>query len=1519
MMKKTTRRVLAWALTLALVLALAPHVLAADYSGWTSFTADFSQSGHEIRHLAMGCLYGIGEEDVPTTNLLTPIRPYTFEQKPPDGLQHPTGDAVLTAKTFLESGGQWIQVGCPDIKAGWYYEEPPFASKANYDLYKSQLADMARKCVEAGLSGRCVYNIFNETDGNGGSWDVDNATWFAAWKDFVETIRAIDPQARFSGPGYANFNGNFIRDWLKFCVANDCEPYQVTIHDLFDDRYNSMENEINTIKSHCEAAGLTDYEVCVNEYGQYENLGNPAGLVKYVATLEDNEASGCLAFWNVGNALDDLAADANEPNGAWWLYKLYAGMTGTTVKCSTSTTKIDLYGLATMDESRKTAYALFGGSYKGNEVLKMTNLNKTQAFKNSAYALVTLRSTTYSGTYGPAEEPYLVYRRVLPIENGTVNIPVEGATATTVYYATAIPVETASDANEIEGAWKTTLEGENATRAGGASTVSSNTRYPASNGSLASLPNTGSTLTFRFTVPADGYYEIKTVYGQNTGSNPGNMNNHNPRMGKLDITVDAQSPITQVLDNTMLQLTCDNFSIYPYLSAGEHTIKFQPNASTTGYPVIDCLYVTYTGTESYRYDKTLEAEDADFNTLIGLKSSSLRTEREISEYTGIGYVTGFSNKVYQGGGLRFVAYADAPGMYNLALRYQSNTDEKFGLYLHNTALTLCNKVTDIAAPSCRGWNTVKTTVYLEKGMNILDVDATSENIRLDSINLTKNAALASETTVIEAESGKFSGNTTTMNSDYASGGKLVKGMEGKADGSNALTITYNAPKAGKYQVDIYHSNSELFGNHGTNVAMVDRYVTMSLNGGRARNIFFRNTYSADCIRVKTLTLELKEGENTIKLWNDDQRAYRRNQGGTILLDNFAPNLDKFAFTPVTADLLEEAHEHQTVTVNAKAPTCEGEGYSGEQVCQICGRTVAEGKVLAPTGHTLVDHPGKAPGCVDEGWAAYQTCANCYYTTYTAIAPTGHIYDAGVVTVAPTETTPGVKTFTCIQCGETKTKRIARVGATVPDDIDFTDPASADRFEVVNKSATAIRSGEGLYLITTKDGFEPANDQLSGSAATTPKDLVLIPVEGDWAATMEFTFSQGRASNGYYQFFGFYAMQDYNNAAGIRGGDGAMQNFLRVNGSITADSADLNSSPGLASNGTYWYQLIKEGTTYTCLRSSDGENFTEMFSYEDTGIEADKIAIDAYTGMTEGYEFLIKSLKFEDVGGEPLPHIHAYAKAITAPTCTEKGFTTYTCDCGESYIDDEVPALGHDVKETTIAASCTAAGSITKTCSRCDYKEITEIPALGHNYVNGKCTRCGAKDPDYVCNGGESCPAKGYTDAPKAGTWAHAGIDYCMENKLMNGMSATLFKPNGTVTRGQLVTILYRIAGEPETATEKSFTDVEAGRYYTRAVLWAAENDIVNGYNDGSFKPEAPISREQIATILYRYAGKPNVTGTLDFPDAKQVGDYAKDALLWATQRELITGVKTADDTILLDPKANATRAQIATIIMRYLG
>ena len=269
-----------------------------------------------------------------------------------------------------------------------------------------------------------------------------------------------------------------------------------------------------------------------------------------------------------------------------------------------------------------------------------------------------------------------------------------------------------------------------------------------------------------------------------------------------------------------------------------------------------------------------------------------------------------------------------------------------------------------------------------------------------------------------------------------------------------------------------------------------------------------------------------------------------------------------------------------------------------------------------------------PTCTEEG----NTAGVCKICGQAAVISTtkalGHDWNEGVVLIEATEESSGLKQVTCQRCGIEKTVRIPRIGATVPDDIDFTDPADATKFEIIGQETAAIVEGEGVSLVTSQGGVEPAKQ----SIAETPRDVVEVSVDGDWAATLEFVFNQNSASNGYYQFFGFYASQgdDYQNMVGIRGGDGAMQDFIRKDGAITEETR--TSTPGLASNGTYWYRIEKDGDTYTCLRSSDGEEFTEMFAYESTGIDAEKLVIDAYTGMTAGYKFTLKSLTFEDNGG-----------------------------------------------------------------------------------------------------------------------------------------------------------------------------------------------------------------------------------------------------------------------------------------------
>ena len=171
----------------------------------------------------------------------------------------------------------------------------------------------------------------------------------------------------------------------------------------------------------------------------------------------------------------------------------------------------------------------------------------------------------------------------------------------------------------------------------------------------------------------------------------------------------------------------------------------------------------------------------------------------------------------------------------------------------------------------------------------------------------------------------------------------------------------------------------------------------------------------------------------------------------------------------------------------------------------------------------------------------------------------------------------------------------------------------------------------------------------------------------------------------------------------------------------------------------------------------------------------------------------------------------------------------------------------------------------------------------------------------------------FTDVQES-SWFYDAVAYVYGNGLMNGMTDTAFAPGVTMTRGMLVIILYRMAGSPAVSGAAGFGDVPAGAYYADAVAWAAANGIVTGYDAGTFAPDAPITREQLAAILYRCAGASGDNAALDgFTDAASVSGYASGAMAWAVDTGLITGM--GDGT--LAPQGSATRAQTAVILMRF--
>ena len=305
------------------------------------------------------------------------------------------------------------------------------------------------------------------------------------------------------------------------------------------------------------------------------------------------------------------------------------------------------------------------------------------------------------------------------------------------------------------------------------------------------------------------------------------------------------------------------------------------------------------------------------------------------------------------------------------------------------------------------------------------------------------------------------------------------------------------------------------------------------------------------------------------------------------------------------------------------------------------------------------------------------------------------------------------------------------------------------------------------------------------------------------------------------------------------------------------------------NGVVTSFEYAEGLVQTILVKDENGDTARVFidGYITTGHEVENLAVGckitvtglaSYDNTFDGDPYRIRIRNRADVVCTYCAHENTEIRGAKDATCTEDGYTgdIYCADCGEQMA------------------------------------EGTVIPAY--------------------------CPSAAFEDL-SAAKWYHEAVDYVLEHGLMNGMSDTIFAPNGTMTRGQLVTVLYRMAGTPEVTEAAPFADVAEGRYYTNAIAWAYANGIAKGISEDAFDPNGEVTREQMVTFFARYAALNGVeiTGTEDdlyaYADGSEVSRYAGNAMSWAIATGLIRGV----DDGYIQPKNTATRAQVATVLMRY--
>lgn len=923
-----TKKVIAF--SLAGLLATSAVSLAATSAAaatWAEITVDLAdRSLGEIYHEGSGSLYGLSEPNVPDINTIIPMKPSHVSQKAPNGVQHPSGDALRISDYFFEAGGHNVQVVMQDYYARWYYPARTGEQYVNEAIIPQTLEIKAYKDAYAAahpgvdVDEKFIYIPYNEPEQSARypSLNSNTATgvnsrnlFYADWLLVYNAIKEIDPGAKISGPNLINYAANIVNGFVPFCVQNDCLPELFSWHLLSNRSYNNAAGNLASFRA-LEAANAAQYaalypdrespfpiEVDINEYASTAEIAVGGHLVQYLARYDELKVTGALPYWNTANSYGSLLAGQNEPNGAWWLYKWYADMEGDMAKVAVVKARADgdtlgdgLYGLSTINDDKKQVGIAFGGTTGESQIVfnNVTGHADSPAFLAGASDVrITVWRAGFTGLTGFLAEPQQIVDGNFPVVDGSVTLPV-----TTEFESAYYAVLTEGAASPSRTTWFGRYEAE---QANNVATTTTNT-YPrsgssrtASNGTYVSgITGPTSKVEFNVDVPADGNYRLDVIEASYSTANlpaqSGGGTTSQRQSSEYFIKIDDQPSYKMYLradySNNQLGMTTDFID----LASGGHTIsisKFNQDTGEEGQGTanLDAIELTLNGTPGAAPTYRIEAEFSDYDWADGLERKGT-----VAGFEGAGYITGYNataganpnqsgnaespNNTTSNAKSRFYMAVQEDGMYDVTLRYRTtNTGKIIINHDRQHALTVCvNNTTG-------KWQSTKVRMFLRTGVNIIDVMSTAK-LSLDYIEAVAvdNAPIYS----IEAEDASVvgtpaAGDPALIRDDvfakYASGGKYVNGITSYDGEERYLEVPISVPAAGHYQLVIQYANGQYSGSHSYNNNVVERYAQMSVNGSEPETHHFKNTISWQHFATQTFDVELVEGNNLIRFSVDN--------------------------------------------------------------------------------------------------------------------------------------------------------------------------------------------------------------------------------------------------------------------------------------------------------------------------------------------------------------------------------------------------------------------------------------------------------------------------------------------------------------------------------------------------------------------------------------------------------------------------------------------------------------------------
>ncbi len=915
--ERKSRGILAMIIFVLISMVIPAGMLKADESGETKtggaclhFDASKERSTGKLLHGSTGFLYGVSEPGVPSANLIQAISPKILVQKAADGRQHPSGDAYRLTPFLRECGVENIQVYIQDYYLEWPYEYN------GIDDYSEKVKMVVNKMVKGKSKeelSHYSFVLFNEPDM---IWYGNNISGLCRdWLKIYKTVKDIDPDLKVAGPNYSLYDSNAYKTFFEFCRRNECLPEYITWHELQKGRLGSFAARCAEVKDYINtyyAGSGIEPDIFINETVNFSDLGNPGALVGWLSVFEEQNVYASLPFWGLANSLNELAADTNKPNGAWWVYKWYAQMSGDKMPLTAENTKPfgaygGLYGLASADDEARVVYSLFGGQ-AGNQTVSIENICSAQTFKDAKSAYVKIYRTKYTGQQGFADTTPLQFEGNISFTGDDLVFTVPDAELTDAYFAVIMPAKEGADTTiaEYTKNWEKTYEAENARMIGAAQkyeqtddgALARSNRYDAGN---MNTENDG--VEFTVNVPYSGRYRMNIYYSsQAPQTDPltleyvdsGGQNRAVGALSRHTLSVDGGPKREIVYDSTVKWGYYNYKTIYVDLFAGRHNILLMYKGDDQNIKEFGSMLCATLDKIDLVYEP---GEDA----VITAGEEEFLKENE------------------ETGGYDFYVCAPRGGYYKAAVFGEGNVS--ISRYKVNYAkdakaesdISISRiKLFDISADAENGGY-----IYLAEGINHLY----AEGDGITGMTFTEDVKKTEEEVVIkEAEDCELSGTQKddgydylfgsaaapeVIETKYASKEKAVEGFRGGSD--NKLVFNVDVPKAGDYVLLIRYSNNEpapvmttQYGEyyvHPYNTDLVERYAQVRVNEDAPQTVYCRNTLCWDTYKDTVIDVVLKEGTNTITVSNDNSYKF------SSLQDDFTPRFDNFEIAP--AKIYEE--------------------------------------------------------------------------------------------------------------------------------------------------------------------------------------------------------------------------------------------------------------------------------------------------------------------------------------------------------------------------------------------------------------------------------------------------------------------------------------------------------------------------------------------------------------------------------------------------------------------------------------